>query len=149
MISSDSAYQLYLRDCQAGVPVEVVLGSPDHENCAYFGVCKIFFTSQARILPACVDRVSAYLRWDGPTERVLLHFIAATITDDVRDRHFINGFFRIEAAYELEEEVRYELGLAEGVALQPGRYPVMDDEDLLTVSLRTELAVATTLALAA
>ncbi len=134
---SNNYYQQYLRACQAGLPAEIVLGSPKSETCKDLGVCRIYLEGRPADRQPCGEPVSAYLRVDRQTGRLLVHFLECSINPAVRDAHFRDDRFRVTDGYRLDPSVVAALGLPAGNhRIYPGSYPVMDDEHLLTVSLR-------------
>lgn len=135
-MKEDQAYRMYLRKSQAGLPAEIVLGSPKSASCRHFGVCRIYFLGETLLIPACADRVSGYLRREPQTGRLLVHFLVDTLSVAIREKHFAEGYFRITHPYTLRRDLSDKLDFPEGDhQLCPGKYPVMDDGHLLTVSL--------------
>ncbi|MEM9528751.1 MAG: hypothetical protein AAGA31_19215, partial [Bacteroidota bacterium] len=115
---------------------EIVLGSPKSASCRQFGVCRIYFAGETLLIPACADRVSGYLRREPQTGRLLVHFLVCTLSAAIREKHFADGYFFIAHPYALRRDLSDKLDLPEGDhQLSPGKYPVMDDRHLLTVSL--------------
>ena len=143
---SNTYYEQYLRECQAGLPVEIILGSPRSENCRDLGVCRIYMEGQLPDSPPCANRLAAYLRLEPHTERLLIHFLSCGVTPDIRRDHFPDDRFRVTDAYRFTPAVCAALRLPAGRSFRiyPGNYPVLDDGHLLTVSARIgERSVAT------
>ena len=131
-----TAYQEYLLRCQAGVPAEVTLGSPRSRDCADLGVCRVQLENEVRSCTDCSAVATAYLRIDPPTGRLLIHILACSLSEEDRAFHFGDDYLTVDHSYQLSAAVRRAIGLPEGdYRISPGNYPILDDEDLLTVSV--------------
>ena len=129
-------YPSYLRACRAGLRLEVQLGSPRTHDCSSVGICQLH-PSGTLLRGACTQVVTAYLRVDVPTGRLLLHVLSEGLDPEVRRRHFPQTGFTVREAYTLPEWVREALGLAPGrYRIAPGRYPTLEDGTFHTLSLR-------------
>lgn len=139
----NEAYRNYLRECQNGVLTEVVLSTPDPARQKALGISRVYLAGERFLTPSGADRVAAYLRIDPYYGRLLIHFLACSLSADVRSKHFDGDNFQVAAAYPIGGSVARELALAEGdYWLNTGDYPVLDDGDLLTVSVSIGRVVA-------
>lgn len=85
----------------------------------------------------CICWVSALLRIDGPTGRLLLHMDNLTLHELTRKRQFAADLFDMEVPFAVPLRIAEELGLpVENHAIAPGRYPILDDGEFTTLSLR-------------
>lgn len=152
MHQSISPNQQYWRNCQAGVPAEVVLGSPKTPHCKHLGICRMNLERDSSRL-SCKNSLLAYLRVDAPTGRLLIHFVAESITPSCAEYFFSGGVFTLPDDFQLPAGVVAALNLdprAADYRLQKGRYLVLDDDYFATISLRlTSVARAEVRALAA
>ncbi len=138
-------YLTYLRACRSGLRVMIRLGSPDHEDCRYLGICEM--VAEDRLTPGgCPSTcVPAYLRMDVPTGRLLLHVDDRAITPAIRKLHFPPPGFTVLRPYFLPTRIGDQLGLPEpDYRIATGTYPVLDDGTFTTLSLRLVSAGART-----
>lgn len=139
----NEVYLDYLRECQNGVLAEVILSNPDTKDEQGFGVSRIYLAGEEFLTPSGANRVSAYLRLEPHYGRLLMHFLTCSLSADVMDKHFANGSFLIRDSYPLGGNVAEELALSEGdYWLNTGSYPVLDDDELLTVSVSVGRLIA-------
>lgn len=152
MHPSISPNQQYWRNCQAGIPAEVVLGSPKTPNCERLGICRMNLERNSSRL-TCKNSLLAYLRIDIPTGRLLIHFVAESISPSCAEYFFKNGVFMLPDDFQLPAGVVTALNLdlqAADYRLQKGKYLVLNDDYFSTISLRlTSVARAEVMALAA
>jgi len=131
-------FQQYWRECQAGIPAEVILGSPKSKDCENFGICRVSL-EQGQIRGFCDNKTIAYLRIDPPTNRLLIHFLSCSFNTDCAQRFFREGTFRIDDDYYLPQEITRALTNAETISnfrIAKGLYPMLIDDHFHTVSLR-------------
>ena len=128
--------QAYLLDCQAGVPVEIQLGNHEYQDCRTLGICRMYLEGRPPIRKRGCATVSAYIQLEAQTERLLIHFLTATICQKHCRKHFADGTFRMPADYPLTPEILQAIGLTDGsYQLQRGNYPILDMEEFLTISV--------------
>lgn len=131
-----NTYSSFLRQCRSGIEAEVLLGSPKYEDCRDLGICKVYTESLRRTCD-CQHWVSAYLRVDAPTLRLLLHIRAASISDSTRDIFFPTSGFVVQHPYRLKTSLIDQLGLeGEEILIAPGNYPILAVDDFTLLSLR-------------
>lgn len=138
MHQSSPLFQQYWRECQAGTPAEVILGSPKVEHCKNFGICRVSL-EQGRVQGFCNNKTTAYLRIDPPTNRLLVHFLSCSFNDECAERFFQEGVFRMDEDYHLPLNISRALTNSETVAsyrIEKGNYPLLVDDHFHTVSLR-------------
>ncbi|WP_116125001.1 hypothetical protein [Lewinella sp. IMCC34183] len=133
---ASSPYTAYLAACRTGVRAEVRLGSPRQPDCGGVGVCAVRLYDDRRFrTDACPQRISAYLRRDAPTGRLLVHFNRAGLTPFLRRRYLSDGCLFLPEPGPLSGGVREALDLDAPYDLAPGRYPGLEDDHFLTFSL--------------
>lgn len=143
-------YSLFVRDCGAGLRADVRLGSPRFSDCRGVGICAILLDGLPDAGFTCRDWCEARLTIDAPTGRLLLHFLRSTISERTYDHHFGSGYLKVQEAYRLPKVVADSLQLDETHAsILPGRYPVLETDDLLLVSCRLHGAEVRTLSVPA
>jgi hypothetical protein len=85
----------------------------------------------------CGNCLSAYLRQDLPTGRLLLHFISSSVDQKTYERFFSKQTFCMEDDFVLPSMIANKLNLANApVIIEKGTYPVLEDDRFLTLSLR-------------
>jgi hypothetical protein len=88
----------------------------------------------------CNYCIMGYLRIDIPTGRLLLHFPISWINEHLRQRFFNNQLFRMDDDFVVPKSIAKGLGFTkEAVKIERGTYPILDDEQFLTLSLRTSV----------
>lgn len=138
----NEAYRDYLRECQTGILTEIVLGSSQPSAINQRGISRIHLGGELFLTPSCSDRVSAYLRLDPYSGRLLIHFLTCSISDAVREKHFAEDRFMVEDGYPLGGQMARELRLVgDDHWINAGNYPLLDDGELLTVSVRVRQLV--------
>lgn len=133
-----NAQQKFWRNCQAGIPAEVILGSPKSPECKNLGICRIQL-ERTLPLPSCKNRTIAYLRVDLPTGRLLVHFLNSSITDECAAHFFKSGVFHISEDYILSPEVVSALYPGQRIKncrIRSGNYPVLNDDHFVSLSVR-------------
>lgn len=133
-----SSTQHFWRNCQAGTPAEVILGSPKTPHCKNLGICRIQL-EHTLAFPSCRNKIAAYLRVDEPTGRLLIHFLKSSVSAECADYFFSGGVFRVEDDYVLSAEVASALLVGEPIGdcrLLKGIYPVLSDDHFLTISVK-------------
>lgn len=141
---STNTFHQFWRNCQAGTPAEVILGSPKTRHCKNFGICRVSL-EQDQLSGFCDNKTIAYLRIDQPTNRLLLHFLSCSFNDNCGERFFACGDFRMDDDYLLPKEISSVLTNSEDTTsyrIEKGTYPILIDEHFHTVSLRISAAVA-------
>lgn len=128
-------YARYLAACRGGLRAEVRLGSPRHPDCGGHGICSILLPAATAALPPCPARLPAYLRVDAPTGRLLLHLDRTALAPQLYRRHFPDGRLWLPGPVPLPAEVLHALGQPGPRCLPPGRYPTLEDEHFITLSL--------------
>jgi|GEM_PF-2029107 len=129
-------YLHYLRECQTGVLAEIILGNQLIAGAGETGISRIYLTGETFLVPSGMERVSAFLRLDAQTGRLLIHFLGCSISETVRQKYFSDGSFLMESGYPLGGQVARELNLVEGDHwISTGNYPLLDDGEMLTVSV--------------
>lgn len=140
---SSNTFNQFWRNCQAGIPAEVVLGSPKTRHCKNFGICRVSL-EQDQLSGFCDNKTVAYLRIDQPTNRLLLHFLSCSFNNNCGERFFSRGDFRMDDDYFLPKEVSSVLTNNEAsinYRIEKGTYPILIDEYFHTVSLRISVAI--------
>jgi hypothetical protein len=141
---STNYFHQFWRNCQAGTPAEVILGSPKTRHCINFGICRVSL-EQGQLSEFCDNKTVAYLRIDQPTNRLLLHFLSCSFTDNCEERFFASGTFKMDGDYLLPKEISSALTNSEdptNYRIEKGTYPILIDDHFHTVSLRISAAVA-------
>lgn len=142
MHQSISIYQQFWRNCQAGTPAEVILGSPKTPHCKNLGICQIRLEQTTPQLN-CENRAIAYLRIDRPTGRLLIHFLKKSMSKGCINYFFGAGHFKMKDDFLLPEGVSSALILKKkGMTyrVEKGDYLILSDDHFLTVSLRLSAA---------
>ncbi|MFK8164170.1 MAG: hypothetical protein AB8H12_17120 [Lewinella sp.] len=86
----------------------------------------------------CKNCLTGYLRRDIPTGRLLLHFPISMIEEKTYQRFFNNQLFRMDDDFVLPKNIATSLGFGEEkVVIGRGTYPILHDEQFLSLSLRT------------
>lgn len=143
MQASRMFFQQYWRNCQSGIPAEVILGSPKTEKCDNFGICRVSLDLNSN-LGGCGNTTVAYLRIDPPTNRLLIHFLSCSLNDEVTTRFFESSTFRMDDDYYLPKNVGRSLTVGstpKEYCIEKGNYPILADEHFHTVSLRLTQAM--------
>jgi len=138
-----SAYQQFWRNCQSGIPAEVILGSPKTAGCKNLGICQIKL-EQTRPQANCDNRTVAYLRIDQPTGRLLIHFLHQSMSEGCLNYFFGKGLFRMKDGFVLPTSVSSALMLTSergACRVEKGDYLILNDDHFLTVSLRLSVGV--------
>jgi hypothetical protein len=141
---SMNSFNQFWRNCQAGTPAEVILGSPKTRYCKDFGICRVSL-EQVQFSGFCDNKTVAYLRIDHPTNRLLLHFLSCSFNENCKNRFFARGEFRMDDDYLLPLEISTALTNSESPTkhcIEKGTYPILIDEHFHTVSLRISVAAA-------
>ncbi len=139
-------FSFSLRDCRGELRADVRLGSPRFSDCRGVGICAILLDGLPIEQLHCIDWCQAHISIDDPTGRLLLLFDRATVTERTFDYHFGSGYLKLQEPFRLPGAVIRKLNLAEDdYALLPGRYPILDAEDLLLVSCRMTTPAVRTL----
>ena len=129
-------HEAYFLNCQAGAPVEILLGDHQYEDCRWLGICRMFLEGMAPTLGRCRSIVPAYLRMEWSTQRLSIHFLTHAMSERTRRRYFADDVFRMPSGFNFSPEVVEELGLpAEAFHLTPGSYPILDMGQFLTISV--------------
>lgn len=143
-LSAPNSFHQFWRNCQAGIPAEVILGSPKTRHCKDFGICRVSL-EQSQLSGFCDNKTVAYLRIDPPTNRLLLHFLSCSFNEACEQRFFAEGEFRMDGDYLLPNEITTVLlnkEKPESYLIEKGSYPILIDEHFHTVSLRLSAATA-------
>lgn len=138
MHQTTNVQQRFWRNCQAGIPAEVILGSPKSPQCKNLGICRIQLERTLPLL-SCKNRTMAYLRIDQPTGRLLLHFVNSSITEQCAAYFFASGSFHITEDYILPQAVAAALcpdWQTKDCRIKSGSYPVLNDDHFVSVSVR-------------
>jgi hypothetical protein len=141
-LSAPQSFHQFWRNCQAGIPAEVILGSPKTRHCKNFGICRVSL-EHGQISGFCDNKTVAYLRIDPPTNRLLLHFLTCSFNESCDQRFFAGGEFRMDEDYLLPNEIISALlnkKEPETYLIEKGHYPILIDEHFHTVSLRISAA---------
>jgi hypothetical protein len=126
----------YLDNCRTGILTQVTLGSPKFLDCRNFGVCRMRVISEVTH-DGCSNCLTGYLRVDIPTGRLLLHFPISLIKGNLQQRFFNNQLFRMDDDFVIPKSIAKGLGFTrETVKIECGTYPILNDEQFLTLSLR-------------
>jgi len=131
----------YLDNCRTGTLTQVTLGSPKFLDCRNFGICRMRAISEITHA-GCNNCLVGYLRVDIPTGRLLLHFPIFLIEGKLHQRFFNNQLFRMDDDFVVPKSIARSLGFRkEMVTVERGTYPILNDEQYLTLSLRVSAAV--------
>ncbi|MCP9235690.1 hypothetical protein [Lewinella sp. JB7] len=133
MFAVSDTLSRYHAQCRSGLFVTVRLGSSRQADCRGTGICKMALAS----VDQAAAVVTAYLRRDALTGRLLVHFRRLTVTEAVRRHHFRHGVLTLTDPYRLPQDIVEGLRLPPGdYYLGAGDYPTLDDDFFHTVSLR-------------
>lgn len=141
---STNSFNQFWRNCQAGIPAEVILGSPKTRHCKNFGIYRVSL-EPGQLSGFCNNTTVAYLRIDRPTKRLLLHFLSCSFNESCGQRFFASGAFRMDEGYLLPGEITTALTGNEqpkALCIEKGTYPILTDQHFHTVSLRISTAAA-------
>jgi hypothetical protein len=128
----NNSYNLFLRNCHNGVPVEVTLASQNQRD----GDFPIHLEGEY-VRTNHSSTIMAYLRPDGPTGRLLIHFLRHSIISERQARYFDKDLFVAATNQSLSPGVIKALGWKPGeYYLGSGLYPILGDADFYTVSGR-------------
>ena len=143
MYQTMSAYQQFWRNCQSGIPAEVILGSPKTPRCKNLGICQIRL-EQTSPQANCENRAVAYLRIDKPTGRLLIHFLNQSMSQGCLNYFFGQGVFKMKDGFILPTSVSSALMLNSergACRVEKGDYLILSDDHFLTVSLRLSVGI--------
>ena len=136
MLPTISPYDRYLASCRRGHRLGVLLGSPRLGGCRGQGICDMVLDDELH-RHNCPRFARAYARVDPLTGRLLLHFVNASIDAETELIHFHDGSFTVEHAYALPRRIARSLDLPPGeYRIASGNYPLLEDEEFTTLSLR-------------
>ena len=125
-----TAYLAHVVECRTSLKCTVRVGN--------FGILSSLLDLHTK--PHCnlngQDCLKAYLNWDMRTGRLLIHFDRSQISLAQEGRLFPHGYLSIRNRGTLDDELATALNLPNGwTAVRPGRYPLLDGPDFLTVSV--------------
>lgn len=128
----NNSYQQFLRSCRSGLPVKIVLSLKGLLPTIYPIHLKGEYAQAGHS-----STVLAHLQFDQPTGRLLIHFLRPSIVSARQESYFKNDVFRASGDHFFSPGVTKSLGWETGkYHLLKGLYPILEDQDFYTVSVR-------------
>ena len=129
----------YIQECQTGILADVVLGNPKADCCGS-GICHMHIGPH-KLSPSncCGTNLVAYIRMDEVHNRLLIHFLAASIDEQCLQDHFVNNSLVLAEDFNLPELLTNRLDYPNWVlTIKQGVYPLLNDGVFSTISTRME-----------
>ena len=125
-----TAYARYVAECRASLPCSIRA-----QNFGLWaGLLDIHSETYANLNN--YDWLKAYLCREIRTGRLLIHFDRSALSLRNENRLFPQGYLRIRHQGTLSSDLAMKLKLPSyWMAIQPGRYPLLDGPDFLTASV--------------
>ncbi len=111
--------------------INIMFGMPSRD-CAFSGICRI--ESKMKNDHNCQDCFSVGRLVLVGKKQINFDFLKTSMKATTIEKYFGSGHFIIIEAYEMPEFVNQALGMKQ-LLIQPGIYPVVENEDHLSVKV--------------